>query len=174
MDLGHKGHFWNFHICPTSGELCSVDFSFVFWIFDTSSTPGGLSIVEWKKFWPFRSLFLRAYCPNTYSVYDIPVSIWGRVTTFKLRFWMTFVGHFRECVKRTSLFYEMHQFFSKSTSRQNNVILFFYCSNLRICFVFCYTICSDFIKLSACKGFATLIDMSYGSAILLFRWLFSA
>ena len=109
-----------------------------------------------------------------HTVYYILVDIWGRVTTFKLRFWMTFVGHFRECVKRTSLFYEMHQFFSKSTSRQNNVILFFYCSNLRICFVFCYTICSDFIKLSACKGFATLIDMSYGSVILLFRWLFSA
>ena len=43
-------------------------------------------------------------------MYDILVNIWGRVTTFKLRFWMTFVGHFREWVKRTNLFYEMHQF----------------------------------------------------------------
>ena len=89
---------------------------------------------------------------------------------------MTFVGHFREWVKRTNLFYEMHQFLA-SLHLGKIMSFFFYCSNLRICFVFCYIICSEFIKLSASvfgKGFATLIDISYGSVILLFRWLFRA
>ena len=95
-----------------------------------------------------RQQALRAYWPNIYTVYDILVSIWGRVTTFKLRFWMTFVGHFREWVKRTRLFYEMHQFLA-SLHLGKIMSFFFYCSNLRICFVFCYTICSEFIKLSA-------------------------
>ena len=39
-------------------QLTRVDFSLVIWLFWHPGTPGSTSIVEWNKFWSFRSLYI--------------------------------------------------------------------------------------------------------------------